>query len=80
MGKYKRDYNPQNEIPDAYDADGNKTINSWKLFQEDEMASSDYFDDDSSFLDKLGLDEDELSYAKYLWEKSEEEDRRRGII
>ena len=35
--------------------------------------------DDSSFLDKLGLDEDELSYAKYQWEKSQEEDRKRGI-
>ena len=35
--------------------------------------------DDGSFLDKLDLDEDELSYAKYQWEKSQEEDRKRGI-
>ena len=25
--------------PDAYDADGNLTISSWALFQEDELAS-----------------------------------------
>ena len=35
--------------------------------------------DDGSFLEKLGLDEDELSYAKYQWEQSEKEDRKRGL-
>lgn len=31
-------YNPMLEEPDAYDADGKKTVNSWKLFMEDELA------------------------------------------
>ena len=83
MLKREIGYNPLNEEPDAYDADGNKTVNSWKLFMEDEMASDDWNDSDddgdSSFLDDLGMDEDELSYAKYCWDKSEEEDRRRGL-
>lgn len=83
MAKFNLPYNPQNEEPDAYDADGNKTVNSWKLFMEDEMASDEYNDSDddgdSSFLDGLGMNDDELSYAKYCWDKSEEQDRRRGL-
>ena len=27
--------------PDAFDADGNLTINSWELFKEDELASDE---------------------------------------
>lgn len=34
----KKGYNPMLEEPDAYDAAGNKTVNSWKLFMEDELA------------------------------------------
>ncbi len=76
----KPGYNPMLEEPDAYDADGKRTVNSWKLFMEDELASEDDEDEESSeFLDKLGLDEEQLSYAKYQWERSEEEDRRRGL-
>lgn len=38
MIKSEIGYNPANEEPDAYDADGKKTVNSWKLFMEDELA------------------------------------------
>lgn len=79
----KPGFNPMLEEPDAYDADGKKTVNSWKLFMEDELASEaneeDEDDDSSNFLDELGLDEEQLSYAKYQWEQSEKEDRRRGL-
>ena len=27
--------------PDAYDAEGNLTINSWELYKQDELASED---------------------------------------
>lgn len=37
MKKREIGYNPMLE-PDAYDAAGNKTVNSWKLFMEDELA------------------------------------------
>jgi hypothetical protein len=35
-----------NEIPDAYDAEGNKTINSWQLFKDDELAREKYEEDE----------------------------------
>lgn len=38
MNKSKYGYSPMLEEPDAYDAAGNKTVNSWKLFMEDELA------------------------------------------
>ena len=78
----KKGYNPMLEEPDAYDADGNKTVNSWQLFKDDELAREKYEDEDddsSEFLNELGLDEDDLAYAKYQWEQSEKEDRRRGL-
>ena len=28
-------------VPDAYDAEGHRTINSWELFKQDELASED---------------------------------------
>ena len=34
----KKGCNPMLEEPDAFDAEGNKTVNSWKLFMEDELA------------------------------------------
>ena len=46
--------------------------------QNEEMIDDEEIDD-GSFLEKLGLDEDELSYAKYQWEQSEKEDRKRGL-
>lgn len=70
-----------NEIPDAYGLSGER-VNSWQLFKDDELAREKYEDeedDSSDFLDELGLDEDDLAYAKYQWEQSEKEDRRRGL-
>lgn len=46
--------------------------------QSEEMIDDEEIDD-GSFLEKLGLDEDELLYAKYQWEQSEKEDRKRGL-
>ena len=28
-------------VPDAYDAEGHLTVNSWELFKQDELASED---------------------------------------
>lgn len=28
-------------VPDAYDAEGHRTINSWEPFKQDELASED---------------------------------------
>lgn len=28
-------------LPDAYDEEGHRTINSWELFKQDELASED---------------------------------------
>ena len=35
-----------NEIPDAYDADGNLTVNSWQLFKDDDLAREKYEEDE----------------------------------
>ena len=63
--------------PYAFDVDAQEEFDDWTDYEKEEQLGKI---DDSSFLDKLGLDEDELAYAKYQWEKSEEEDRKRGII
>ena len=47
--------------------------------QNEKMIEDEEMIEDGSFLEKLGLDEDELSYAKYQWEQSEKEDRKRGL-
>jgi len=46
MANIKLPYNPQNEVPDAYDAEGNRTVNSSKLFMEDELAKEQYEEED----------------------------------
>lgn len=35
-----------NEIPDAYDAEGNLTVNSSALFMQDELAKEKYEEDE----------------------------------
>ena len=46
VNKQRGYYNPANEEPDAYDAEGNLTVNSWKLFMEDELAREANEEDD----------------------------------
>jgi len=57
-----------NDIPDAYDADGNLTVNSWKLFMEDEMESERNETDD--------LSDEELEEIQTLVDHDDEEDER----
>lgn len=63
----KKDLFP-NDIPDAYDADGNLTVNSWKLFMEDELASERNETDD--------LSDEELEEIQTLVDHDDEEDER----
>ncbi len=63
----KKDLLP-NDIPDAYDADGNLTVNSWQLFKDDEEASERYETDD--------LTDEELEEIQTLVDHDDEEDER----